>query len=65
MSSIWAMSLGCEIIPDMPTKCVIQRCETVSLCNGSAFSTQFLRRSLRGNLSLDLSYYISWCYSVG
>ena len=43
MSSHWAMSLGCEIIPDMQSKCIIQRCKTVSLCHGSAFkfSTQF------------------------
>ena len=60
------MSLGREIILYMRSKCFIQRYKTVTLCNGSAFKfpTQFLRRNSRGNLSLHLNYYISWCYSV-
>jgi hypothetical protein len=66
MLSLLAMSLGWEIIPYMRSKCFIQRCKTVMLCNGSAFifPTQFSRRNSRGNLSLHLNYYISWCYSV-
>ena len=56
MSSLWAMSLGCEIIPDMQSKCIIQLCKTVSVCNGSPleFSTQLLRRNSRDNLSLNV-----------
>ena len=48
------------------SKCFIPRCKTVILCNGSAFifPTQFLRRNSRGNLSLHLNYYISWCHSA-
>jgi hypothetical protein len=48
------------------TKMFIQRCKTVILYNGSAFKfpTQFLRRNSRGNLSLHLNYYVTWCYSV-
>jgi hypothetical protein len=66
MLSLLAMSLGWEIIPYMRPKYFIRRCKTVMLCNGSAFKfpTQFLRRNSRGNLSLHLNYYISWCYSV-
>ena len=50
----------------MRSKCFIPRCKTVILCNGSAFKfpTQFLRRNSRGNLSLHLNYYISWCHSA-
>ena len=50
----------------MRSKCFIQRCKTVILWNGSAFPfpTQFLRCNSRGNLSLHLNYYISWCYSA-
>jgi hypothetical protein len=50
----------------MRSKCFIQQCKTVMLCNGSAFKfpTQILRRNSRCNLSLHLNYYISWCYSV-
>jgi hypothetical protein len=49
------MSLGWEI-------CFIQRCKTIILWNGSAFTfpTQFLRCNSRGNLSLHLNYYISY-----
>ena len=61
MSSLWGMCLGCEIIPDMQSKCIIQRCKAVSLCNGSAFSTQLLRRNSRGKLSLNLSSRILFC----
>jgi hypothetical protein len=66
MICLLAMSLDWEIIPYMRSKCFIQRCKTVMLCNVSAFKfpTQFLRRNSRGNLSLHLNYYISWCYSV-
>ena len=53
-------------IKHFDSKCFIQRCKTVMLCNGSTFKfpTQFLRRNSGGNLSLHLNYYISWCYSV-
>jgi hypothetical protein len=66
MLSRWAISFGWEIIPYMPSNCFIERCKTVILWNGSAlpFPTQFLRCNSRGNLSLHLNYYISWCYSV-
>jgi hypothetical protein len=66
VQSLLAMSLSRAIILYMRSKCFIQRCKTVMLCNGSAFKfpTQFLRRNSRGNLSLHLNYYISWCYSV-
>ena len=61
MSNLWVMSLGCEIIPDMQSKCInyIQRCKTSKLVqwSGFKFSTQ-LRNSTR-NLSLNLYYYIS------
>jgi hypothetical protein len=38
----------------MRSKCFIQRCKTVMLCNGSAFKfpIQFLRFNSRGNLSV-------------
>ena len=50
----------------MQSKCIIQPCKTLILCNGSVFKvpTQFLRRNSRGNLSLHLNYHISWSYSV-
>ena len=37
----------------MRSKCFIQRCKTVILCNGSAFKfpTQFIRRNSSDNLS--------------
>ena len=46
----------------MQSKCIMQRCKTPILCNGSVFKfpTQFLRRNSRGNLSLHLNYHISW-----
>jgi hypothetical protein len=52
MLSLWAMSLGWEIISYMRSKCFIQRCKTVIFWNESAFTfpTQFLRRNSRGNL---------------
>ena len=45
----------------MQSKCIIQRCKTPILCNGSVFKfpTQFLRRHSRGNLSLHLNYITS------
>jgi hypothetical protein len=50
----------------MRSKCFIQRRKAVIAWNWSAFPfpTQFLRCNSRGNLSLHLNYYISWCYSV-
>ena len=47
---LWAMPLGCEIIPDMLSKCIIQRFKTVSLCKWSAlkFSTRGRGRSIIG-----------------
>ena len=41
----------------MQSKCIIQRCKTPILCNGSVFKfpTQFLRRNSSGNLSLHLN----------
>ena len=59
-------SLEIRFRPCMRSKCFIQRCKTVIFYNGLAFKfpTQFLRRNSRGNLSLDLNYYISLCYSV-
>ena len=60
--SRWVISPGWEIIPYMRSKCFIQRCKTVILWNGSAFTfpTQFLRCNSRGNLLLHLNYYVSW-----
>ena len=49
------VSIGCEIIPDVQLKCIVQRCKTVSLCNGLAFkfSTQLRRCNSTGSLSLN------------